>query len=436
MICGLSSIEMEEAELSSLQTVFETLRLASCQDPAVLKPAEEKLKEWEILPGYYSILMKIILKHDIDLNVRWLAILCLKNGVDRYWRRNISNGISDLEKDGLRKSLLCNIREPVLQIATQMAVIVAKIARLDYPREWPQLMPALLSELRSGGAEQRALLVLSHVIKSLSSKRLAGDRKLFQELTANIYPFLYQQWTVHTNAAIAQISFGDDKCVHTLEKASLLLKCLYKLTVYGFVKLHESSEAASFLHSIFGHTKTMLEQRKTVKAIHGVTEMLEKFIMKMTKVQATVLSDHPFSYIDLLQPTLELTYYYIFVPDNEAFLFESFLILCLNRLKTIVQTLEFRQGKQRESCSSKLFDAQANELEIRTAQAVEIKKEFFNETVLNVICRKLITHYFLLTPQDLALWDSDPETFYINESAENWKYSLRVSIEKIFKRSF
>ncbi|RZF49271.1 hypothetical protein LSTR_LSTR002892 [Laodelphax striatellus] len=89
---------MEDPELASLQTVFETLRLASCQDPTVLKPAEEKLKEWEIVPGYYTILMKIILKHDIDLNVRWLAFVFEERVLTGIWRRNITNGINDAER--------------------------------------------------------------------------------------------------------------------------------------------------------------------------------------------------------------------------------------------------------------------------------------------------------------------------------------------------
>lgn len=38
------------------QLVYETLLQASSQHPDVLKPAEQKLKEWEIEPGFYSVL--------------------------------------------------------------------------------------------------------------------------------------------------------------------------------------------------------------------------------------------------------------------------------------------------------------------------------------------------------------------------------------------
>lgn len=38
------------------QMVYETLLQASSQHPDTLKPAEQKLKEWEVQPGFYSVL--------------------------------------------------------------------------------------------------------------------------------------------------------------------------------------------------------------------------------------------------------------------------------------------------------------------------------------------------------------------------------------------
>lgn len=46
-----------------------------------------------------------------------------------------------------------------------------------------------------------------------------------------------------------------------------------------------------------------------------------------------------------------------------------------------------------------------------TLRAHEIKMTFFTANTLTEMCRKLVTHYFLLTRDDLELWDSDPESF-------------------------
>lgn len=77
------------------------------------------------------LLQNVLSNHSIDSNVRWLAVMCFKNGVDRYWRRNAPNAITDEEKEKLRQGLLTTnvFSEPVTQIAMQEAVLISKIAR-------------------------------------------------------------------------------------------------------------------------------------------------------------------------------------------------------------------------------------------------------------------------------------------------------------------
>ena len=81
-----------------------------------MKPAEAQLKEWESQPGFYSVLLAVVANHAVDLNVRWLATLCVKNGVDRYWRKTATNAIPDEEKTVLRQRLLHTLNEPVQQV--------------------------------------------------------------------------------------------------------------------------------------------------------------------------------------------------------------------------------------------------------------------------------------------------------------------------------
>ena len=84
-------------------------------------------------------------------------------------------------------------------MATQIAVLIGKIARYDCPRSWPQLVPTLLEAVRTNDAlcQQRALLTFYHVAKVLASKRLMHDRKLFEEVSWKMfifkmkYPFLF-----------------------------------------------------------------------------------------------------------------------------------------------------------------------------------------------------------------------------------------------------
>ena len=62
-------------------------------------------------------------------------------------------------------------------------MVFAKVARVDYPRYWPSLIDDLLAVLGGGDAlrRRRGYLVLHHVLKELSSKRLAADQRNFAQ---------------------------------------------------------------------------------------------------------------------------------------------------------------------------------------------------------------------------------------------------------------
>lgn len=87
------------------------------------------------------------------------------------------SAISEEEKQSLKQALIVNFNEPVPQIATQIAVLISRIARYDCPREWSELFPRLLQAIESENdiVQHRALLTLHHVVKAISSKRLAGN---------------------------------------------------------------------------------------------------------------------------------------------------------------------------------------------------------------------------------------------------------------------
>lgn len=86
------------------------------------------------------------------------------------------SAISEQEKTTLKQAFILNFNEPVSQIATQIAVLISKVARYDCPREWQELFPRLLQavETQDNLVQHRALLTLHHVVKAISSKRLAG----------------------------------------------------------------------------------------------------------------------------------------------------------------------------------------------------------------------------------------------------------------------
>ena len=103
------------------------------------------------------------------------------------------SALQESEKSVIRTRLTVCINEPHHQLATQLSVLIARIARLDCPHHWPQLLPCLLDGVRSDESltQQRSLLVMKHVIASLASKRLLDNRKVFKEVeVVNIIDYI------------------------------------------------------------------------------------------------------------------------------------------------------------------------------------------------------------------------------------------------------
>ncbi|XP_054411579.1 importin-11 isoform X1 [Pongo abelii] len=412
-------------DLNSASTVvLQVLTQATSQDTAVLKPAEEQLKQWETQPGFYSVLLNIFTNHTLDINVRWLAVLYFKHGIDRYWRRVAPHALSEEEKTTLRAGLITNFNEPINQIATQIAVLIAKVARLDCPRQWPELIPTLIESVKVQDdlRQHRALLTFYHVTKTLASKRLAADRKLFYDLASGIYNFACSLWNHHTDTFLQQVSSGNEAAIlSSLERTLLSLKVLRKLTVNGFVEPHKNVEVMGFLHGIFERLKQFLECSRSIGTDNVCRDRLEKTIILFTKVLLDFLDQHPFSFTPLIQRSLEFSVSYVFTEVGEGVTFERFIVQCMNLIKMIVKNYAYKPSKNFEDSSPE------------TLEAHKIKMAFFTYPTLTEICRRLVSHYFLLTEEELTMWEEDPEGFTVEETGgDSWKYSLRPCTEVLF----
>ncbi|KFO88471.1 Importin-11 [Buceros rhinoceros silvestris] len=397
-------------DLNSASTiVLQVLTQATSQDTAVLKPAEEQLKQWETQPGFYSVLLNIFTNHSLDVNVRWLAVLYFKNGIDRYWRRVAPHALSEEEKTTLRAGLITNFNEPVNQIATQISVLIAKVARVDCPRQWPELIPTLLESVKVQDdlRQHRALLTFYHVTKTLASKRLAADRKLFYDLASGIYSFACSLWNHHNDTFLQQVCTGDEAAaINSLERTLLSLKVLRKLTVHGFLEPHKSVEVMGFLHAVFERLKQFLECSRSIRAENVCRDRLEKTIILFTKVLLDFLDQHPFSFTPLIQRSLEFAVSYVFTEAGEGIVFERFIVQCMNLIKMIVKNYAYKPSKNIEDSSPE------------TLEAHKIKTAFFTYPTLM---------------EKLTMWEEDPEGFTVEETGgDSWKYSLRPCTEVLF----
>lgn len=91
--------------------------------------AMQKLNQWEMEPNYHAALQQIYLNTKNDVKVRHLAIISLKNGITKYWRKSAKGAIQPDERLLIKKNQLDYLHEPLIQLATAQAVATSKIAR-------------------------------------------------------------------------------------------------------------------------------------------------------------------------------------------------------------------------------------------------------------------------------------------------------------------
>ena len=70
-----------------------------------------------------------------------------------------------------------------------------------------------------------SLLTLQHVIKTLAGRRLVNLRKVFYEITTNLFVYIVGLWTHHLQESITRIPSGSaESAVKSLEMTHICLK--------------------------------------------------------------------------------------------------------------------------------------------------------------------------------------------------------------------
>ncbi|KAG2435382.1 hypothetical protein HXX76_007454 [Chlamydomonas incerta] len=307
-------------------SLLSCLQNALNQNPEVQKQAEAYIQSLDSRSGFSSALAEIVGNREADHSARYLASVHLKNSIHRNWKKRQSAGISPEEKAHLRSRLSSLIPQEDNQIAVQVALVYAKVARLDYPADWPGLFGDLLANLNGGSGltVRRVYLILHHVLKELSSKRLVADQAHFAQVTELLFSHVWGQWCADTQQLLAGLPAGleappagnaqSQALLQTCERWMLLLKVLRRLILHGFPSDAKTLAPVPAVHSCCPHMVSALQgllgvrpRGKPLPRSH-LQAMLDRAILKLLKTLCQVLEVHPWSFhgAGVLLPSMEV----------------------------------------------------------------------------------------------------------------------------------
>nr|GLL24351.1 importin-11 isoform X2 [Ipomoea trifida] len=493
---------------ADLPAMYSLLTNSLSADQSVRKPAEAALAQSESRPGFCSCLMEVIAAKDLTAqgDVRLMASVYFKNSINRYWRnKRDSMGISSEEKLYLRQKLLAHLREEnyqvvlfaliskvihcssrlfwqmlfhslmfygsiysfyleklmsnlkwhafdLIQVALTLSVIISKIARIDYPREWPDLFSSLAQQLQSADilTSHRIFMIIFRTLKELSTKRLASDQRNFAEISTQFFEYCWHLWQtdvqtiLHGFSALAQ-NFGTntselchDDLYLTCERWFLCSKIVRQLVISGFPSdaktLQEVRHVKEVSPVLLNAIQSFLPFYSSFQEQHPkFLNFVKQACTKLMKILVAVQQRHPYSFGDkcVLQPIIDSCVKTIVDPDPHIMSFEQFLIQCMIMLKTVLECKEYKAtltGRVVDENGSTFEQMKKN---ISSSVSRLLASLFYHDRVI-LLCNVLIRRYFVLTASDLSEWYQNPELFHHEQDSVLWSEKLRPCAEALY----
>ena len=142
-----TSAQMQHAPPDLLAALHEALQANLLVDAALRQAGELRVQQLRSQPGFAACLVRLTLDPSGSVEVRQLAAVVLKHFVHADWPR-----LAEAEKACVRAALPAGLRDGHGRIRTAVSVVIAAVARTDWPDAWPTLLADLTLPLEEAGA--------------------------------------------------------------------------------------------------------------------------------------------------------------------------------------------------------------------------------------------------------------------------------------------
>lgn len=396
--------------------------------------AESQLKAWETQPGFHFLLQSIYLDLSNGLHVRWLAVIQFKNGVEKYWRATRINSIGKDEKASIRKRLFDVVDEQNNQLCIQNAQATARISRIDFPVEWPNLFESIEQLLNINHRKEiqthNILMHLNQIIKILGSARIGRCRPAMQSkiplifsLVVRIYLESFDEWT-HSNVA-------DGDILSKLQISYLALKVLRRMVSDGYEYPQRDETVCEFMKLSITHFDVLIANHENFKKF----DLYEKFIKCFGKLYFNLVTAWPANFILIPSSSQILISYTSFLLNKAQFVYQEnpdvtgdfWEQVAIRGIMIIKRVINFVSKK-----GAVTIKARSDKPNIDAA-ITKINNEYLNENLIKKMVDTLMEWYLKLRATELDNWFMDPEEWINEQMASSYEYQIRPCAENFFQ---
>lgn len=440
--------------------VYSALQNAGSNQQLLIQSGTRQLQQWETQRGFYSLLQAVYLDKTLPTEVRYLAVIQLKNGIDKYFRKTSPNAISPEERHGIRVKLLdSGINEADPRLAKQNAMVISKVIRVDWPTEWPEALNELIAKLRVAAETnslhlRRGLLVLLSVVKDLSTARLRNKQTLLQSVTPEIVYLLsaiyiqnIQKWTGFLNG-----NCGDQgESLEAMESSLYCLKILRRLFISGYEHPHQDRDVQQLWaqwQQHFGLFLDLITRQPPILVVPAL-QATEKHLFQLAKLHLFMSENHPASFA-LLPDSVALTraYWGLIEKFGESYSSASVYLdedglesrMNMRGEAPAMEKLALKGLNILRACLKMVFKP-APTFKHRTPEIKEeqgrgikhLKTELLTDAFVLQMANVIVTKFFVFRRVDLEAWDEAPDEWEAREdSSWAWQFEIRPCCEGLF----
>jgi hypothetical protein len=366
---------------------------------------------------------------------------------------DLQSAVAASDKDVIRSRLAQSILdEPDHRLALQVALVIAKVSRYEFPSSWPDAPTAFINAVRSSETPPlrlaRALLALLRIVKELSTVKLQQSRQALQGATPEIvavvgtaYARLFDSWMNNPNLEEMQLTL-------------IAIKLLRRLLVNCYENPNHDQDVISFWSMTMQHLSSMI----TLRRLHAVQlgaqlrTLVEKHILQLAKLHYTMAKENATAFA-LLPDSIQLANaYWGLVKDYGTMISSSDAVS--NAIssaregahgdldqKTFDENIALKGLLLIRACVGMVHHP-AQSFKHRTAEGKEekrravelIKASLLTESFVRDALETVVFKLFVFRASELQTWSESAEEWEQREegSGNDWEFAVRPCAEKLF----
>ncbi|KAF7352662.1 Importin N-terminal domain-containing protein [Mycena venus] len=215
----------------SAEEVYQVMTGAASQDPALFQASSTRLKEMLDMFGIYDALHEIAAQRAVPLQIRQQSIIQFKNAALTHWRSR--KVLSDEHRVRIRARCFTFLDEPDETIAECNQVIVSKIARLDYPNNWPNLVDDLLTTIDT--TLQKRLF--NSILKEFSNAKMLNSVRSMGTMLAKSQAAFCGYYDSLVTSYLNTPDRTTPRAYSDILFAHLVYKCIAKMAIWLWNRL-------------------------------------------------------------------------------------------------------------------------------------------------------------------------------------------------------